>query len=183
MEDFELTAFWRHCFSCKLPSTCMQFLTVCYHLFHCVFTWSFKLNQTQTSGSVREPLIIFSYFPDSVIWISKTQTLYEFLEMNEPDKAVMGPMMVSDMSTSSKTNSPTWTSRLLEEEISLITCPSARLPVWILHRVSHSTWGPSQTSMIDLLVNFSLRTNTTTPINLFTATFSPLQHRGKLNWV
>ena len=63
---------------------------------------------------------------------------------------------------------------------SLIACPSARLTVCILRRVSYSTWGLSRTSTIDFLVNFYLRTNTTTLINLCTAAFSPLQHGGKL---
>ena len=92
MEDFELTAFLKallfmqvavhlHAISNGMSPSFSNFL-------HCVFTWGYKLNQTQTNGSVREPVIIFSYFPDSVIWISKTQTLYEFLEMKEPDKAI-----------------------------------------------------------------------------------------------
>ena len=46
------------------------------------------LNLTQTNDSVQEPVILFSYFHNSVIKISKTPTLYDFLEIKEPDKAI-----------------------------------------------------------------------------------------------
>ena len=46
------------------------------------------LNLTQTNDSVQEPVILFSHFPNTVICISRTQTLYEFLEIKEPDKVI-----------------------------------------------------------------------------------------------
>ena len=93
MENFELTAFLK----------ALLFVQVVVHLhaiakgtlpsfeFFCNVFLHEVLNLTRYKlmhDSVLEPVILISYFHNSVIKISKTQTLHVFLEIKEPDKAI-----------------------------------------------------------------------------------------------
>ena len=136
----------------------------------CSFRSRYKLPQIllQTGSSVLFSFIFFLFF--TIPFLVNSFLVFQSLKNMAKLSVAVDTMVFSVLQTSSKTNSPTWTSPFLRN-VSLIKCPSVRLPVWKLHHVFHSTWTPFRTLPINCIVNFSQRTSTTTQMNLFSAIF------------